>query len=175
VVSFWEHELLRFHYAFVGLPGLDAFAYVHREEVLGAALAALMRVPAERRAELRAEAEQRVAVSRENAVRKRMLSECIEAYLSLEGADLEEYNRLLAQETYEEARTMAQTTFEKGVERGIERGQRALLLTQLEWRFGALSEGVRRRLEALPTDQLGDLAKALFTATSLRDLGLADE
>jgi hypothetical protein len=155
--------LFRFQYAYVGLPALDAFEYVQRKDVLGAALAALMRVPPERRAILKAQAEQRVAVSRENEVGKRMLSECIDAYLSLEGTELEEYNRLIGSETYEEARTMAQTTFEKGIERGFEmaratfeKGQRAVLLRQLERRFGALAKThangwTRRRPTGWPT------------------------
>jgi hypothetical protein len=42
--SFWEHRLLHFEYAYVGLPGLDAEHYVAGENLLGVALAALMRV-----------------------------------------------------------------------------------------------------------------------------------
>src|SRR5262249_43848844 len=47
--SFWEHRLLRFEYAYVGLPALDAEPYATGEHLLGVALSVLMRVPAERR------------------------------------------------------------------------------------------------------------------------------
>src|SRR5262249_61602078 len=45
---FWEHQILRFDY--VGLPALDGEAYATGENLLGVALSALMRLPAERRA-----------------------------------------------------------------------------------------------------------------------------
>jgi hypothetical protein len=189
--SFWGDELVNFRYDYVGLPALDAEEYVQRPLVLAAALAALMRVPPDRRAALKAEAEQRVAVSRENDFRRYLLTECIDAYLPLEGAQLEEYNRLLDREPFREARAMTRTRYEqaletgieqgiqrgieRGIEQGIERGQRTLLLRQLTLRFGPLEESVRQRLEALPVDRLDDLAEKVLTATSLRDLGLADE
>jgi hypothetical protein len=62
---FWEHRLLRFEYTYVGLPALEAEQYVTGEHLLGVALSVLMRVPAERRAELHAEALKRIALSRE--------------------------------------------------------------------------------------------------------------
>jgi hypothetical protein len=43
--QFWEQRLLRFEYAYVGLPALDAEAYASGENLLGVALSALMRVP----------------------------------------------------------------------------------------------------------------------------------
>ncbi len=56
-----------------------------------------------------------------------------------------------------------------------EHAQRALLLRLIERRFGPLSDDGRQRLEAVPADRLIDLGEALLTATSLRDLGLADD
>ncbi len=50
--SFWEHELIRFRYPYVGLPGLNAADYIDRDNWLAVALAVLMRVPRERRLEL---------------------------------------------------------------------------------------------------------------------------
>ena len=50
---FWEHRLLRFEYAYVGLPGLEAERYVTGEHLLGVALSALMRVSPERRGSTR--------------------------------------------------------------------------------------------------------------------------
>src|SRR5262249_44888872 len=63
--SFWEHRLLRFDYAYVGLPALDAQQYATGENLLGVALSQLMRVPPERRAELFAEGLKRIARSGE--------------------------------------------------------------------------------------------------------------
>jgi hypothetical protein len=101
---FWEHRLLRFEYAYVGLPALDAEPYVTGEHLLGVALSTLMRVPAERRAELHAEALQRIARSGENDYRRFLLAECLEAYASLDEAERQRLQALLATEPYQEAR-----------------------------------------------------------------------
>jgi len=53
---FWEHRVLHFEYAYVGLPALPAEEYVSGQQLLGVALSALMRTSPERRAELFAEA-----------------------------------------------------------------------------------------------------------------------
>jgi hypothetical protein len=58
---FWDHRVLRFEYAYVGLPALDGEPYATGENLLGVALSALMRLPTERRAELYAEGLKRIA------------------------------------------------------------------------------------------------------------------
>lgn len=57
-------------------------------------------------------------------------------------------------------------------QRGKLEGQRELLRRLLENRFGPLSPAVLARLEAWPGDRLTELGLALFTATSLTELGL---
>ena len=49
---FWERRVVRFEYAYVGLPGLEGEPFASGENLLGVALSALMRLPSERRAEL---------------------------------------------------------------------------------------------------------------------------
>ena len=48
---FWEQPVIRFEYAYVGLPALDGEPYATGENLLGVALSALMRLPSDRRAE----------------------------------------------------------------------------------------------------------------------------
>jgi hypothetical protein len=76
---FWEQRILRFEYAYVGLPGLDGEWYVAGEHPLGVALTALMRVPPARRAAVHAEALRRLAEARENEYRRYLLLDCLEA------------------------------------------------------------------------------------------------
>jgi hypothetical protein len=59
--AFWELPVLRFTYLYVGLPGLDAVQYVRGDNWLGVALAALMRIPEGRAAELGVEALNRLS------------------------------------------------------------------------------------------------------------------
>jgi hypothetical protein len=167
---FWEHRLLRFEFAYVGLPKLDGAAYVSGEHLLGVALSALMKVPAERRVELHAEALKRIAQSGENDSRRYLLAECLGAYGDLDEAQEQRLQALLATEPYQEARHFMATTYE----RGIVQGQRQTALKQLEVKFGPLSPEVRQRVEALTSEQLTQLSVDLLEAESLKELHLED-
>src|SRR5436190_1283048 len=70
----WDHPLLRFEYAYIGLPALDGPTYFRGENSLGLALSALMKLPAADRARIKAEGLARIARSRENEVRKELLT-----------------------------------------------------------------------------------------------------
>jgi hypothetical protein len=167
---FWEHRLLRFEYAYVGLPGLEAEPYATGEHLLGVALSALMRVPPERRAELHAEALKRIARSGENDWRRFLLAECVEAYGSLDEAQRQRLQALLTSEQYQEVRPLMITTYERGK---IE-GRRETALLQLEAKFGPLAPAVRQQVEALAPEQLHQLVLDLVKAQSLQELHLQD-
>jgi hypothetical protein len=168
--SFWEHGILRFAYAYAGLPGLDAESYATGENLLGVALSTLMRVPPERRAELVAEGLQRIARSGENDWRRFLLAECLEAYANLDEGQKERLQALLATEPYQEVKSIMITTYERG--RIAERRESVLL--QLEVRFGPLSSAARQRVEALSPEELRQLQLDLVKAQSLKELRLED-
>jgi hypothetical protein len=168
--QFWEHRLLRFEYAYVGLPALDGEQYATGEHLLGAALSSLMRVPAERRAELYAEALRRIARSGENDYRRYLLAECLEAYAELDEVQKGRLQALLRTEQYQEVQPLMITTYE----RGIIQGQRTSTLRLLEAKFGALPVEVKQRVEALAPDDLRRLQLDLLQPKSLKELGLED-
>ena len=168
--TYWDHRLLSFTYAYVGLPGLDGDKYVAGEHLLGVAMTTLMRVPAARRAEVHAEALRRLAEARENDYRRYLLLDCLEADATLDEAQAQELGELLRTERYQGAQAMAMTTFE----RGLQQGQRTTLERQLEARFGPLSPGAEQRLESLSPERLEALALDLLKARSLQELGLED-
>jgi len=76
-------EVLSFNYLYVGLPKLEALTYLERDNVLGLALAALMRIPPDRRAWLKAEALRRLAEKPLTEQQRFLLAECVQAYLEL--------------------------------------------------------------------------------------------
>jgi hypothetical protein len=164
---FWERRLVHFEYPYVGLPALDAEHYVNGDNWLGVALAALMRIPPERRAWLKAEALRRLIACPENEMRRYLLCEVVQAYLPLEGPQLEEFNHLLVTEKYGGIQTMATTWYEQG--------QFNLVRRQLEKRFGQLPPRVLARLEALSPGRLEELSLALLDARSLEELGLEND
>jgi len=133
----------------------------------------LMRVPPARRAEVHAEALRRLAQARENDYRRYLLLDCLEAYATLDESQAQELAALLRTERYQGARAMAMTTFEKGLQQGLQ-GWRTALKKQLEARFGPLSPSAQERLERLSPEQLEALTMALLNAPSLQELGLED-
>ncbi len=59
---------------------------------------------------------------------------------------------------------------EQGIERGIEQGERSLILRQLTRRLGELPEATRSRLEHLSLTQLEALGEALLDFRAIADL-----
>jgi hypothetical protein len=165
---FWDHRILRFEYAYVGLPALDAEQYVSGEHLLGVALSTLMRVPVERRAELYAEGLKRIARSAENDFRRFLLAECLEAYNELDEAQKERLQALLTTEQYAEVKPIMITTYERG--KYAERLESVLL--QLETKFGPLSPAVKERVGTLSPEEQRRLQIAFVNAQSLKELGL---
>jgi hypothetical protein len=186
---FWETDILTLKYLYVGLPGLNAQDYVHGKNWLGVALSALMRMPANRAAELGAEALQRLTEAPLTINQRLLLGDCVQAYLPLDEAQSVEFERILLQPEYEGARAMNKTSFElgheTGMERGIERGMargmergrnqghRELVIAVLEGRFGPLSKEALSKIEQLSDLRILQLARDIGKAQSLAELGLA--
>jgi Domain of unknown function (DUF4351) len=171
---FWEQRVVRFEYAYVGLPALDGERYATGENLLGVALSALMRQPAGRRAELYAEGLKRIAASRENDFRRFLLAECLEAYAELAPAERERLEALLGTERYAEVRPLMITTYERGKNEGILQGERLSTLRLLEAKFGPLGPEAKQRVEALSPADLHQLQIDLLKASSLKELRLED-
>lgn len=177
---FWERRILHFEYASIGLPALDAETYVRGDNLLGVALSALMRVPEERKAWLRAEAERRILRSSETPAHQFLLHECVGAYLRLGPEQLREYQQLLDSEPFREVKPMALTLNEIVLERRVEERvkeqvaerERESLRMALEARFGPLTPGVRQRVDALPAERLRDVLLQVVKGQSLQEMGL---
>jgi hypothetical protein len=177
---FWEHQLVRFNYPYVGLPALDADQYVRGDNWLGVALAALMRVPKERRMQLAGEALERIVHCPENLYRRTLLCECITAYLPADDEQRRQFEDMVRNHPDPGVRTMElglldhveQRALQQGKMEGKLEGQREMLREQLETRFGTLSSTVVAQIEALPADRLRELGRALVSADSLEQLGL---
>ena len=169
---FWEHRLLHFEYAYVGLPALDGEAYLNRNNLLGVVLAALMRIPEERKAELLAEALKRVAESKENDYRRGLLLTFLEAYWPLTQVQQQQLETLMQTEKYGVMRPLRLSSYEKGLLEGARKDRCEVLQMQIESRFGPLSPQLRERIESLPAERLRELLLALVKAQCLDELGL---
>ena len=167
---FWEHQLVRFSYPYVGLPALDAEQYLRQDNWLGVALAALMRVSKERRIKLAGDALQRLAHCPENIYRKTLLWECVSAYSPLDEQKWREFEDMVRNHPDAGVRSM-EVSFVDHVE---QRAQRNLLREQLEIRFGPLPPAAVARLQDWPGERLTELGRALLSASSLDEIGLGE-
>jgi hypothetical protein len=165
---FWERRIIRFEYAYVGLPAVPGEPYATGENLLGVALSALVRLPADRRAELYVEGLKRIAVSGENDYRRFLLAECLEAYAELDEDQKDRVQALLHTEAYREVEPLMKTTYE----RGIEQGERRSALRQMEAKFGPLPPEVKGQVEALSLDAVIQPQLDLIKAESLEELRL---
>ena len=180
VEELWGLEINRFQYLYVGLPGLDSVKYVEGDSWLGVALSALMKIPPERAAWLGAEALRRLAVAPLSEQERFLLGECVQAYLSLDEQQRQQYEHLLESEPYAEGRTMKQTIYEQaveeGLEQGLEQGRRQerldLVCALIEERFSPMTGAIRHELEQRSAEELRSLILKVATAESLDDLGL---
>jgi Domain of unknown function (DUF4351) len=74
--------------------------------------------------------------------------------------------------TYEEERTMPYITSVEqiGIEKGIEKGERSLILRLLKHKFGELPDLTLQQINALSTRKLGSLGEALLDFATIDDL-----
>lgn len=171
---FWEHEIVRFRYPYVGLPGLNAEQYVRQNNWLGVALAALMHVSKERKIQLAAEALGRLVHCPENSYRKELLCECVSAYLPIDERERQEFEDMVRNHPDAGVQAMELGLLEHVEQRGKLEGQRDMIRELLEARFGPLSPVVIARLQSWPGDRLTELGRALLSANSLKELGLGE-
>lgn len=169
---FWEHQLVRFIYPYVGLSALDAEKYVHQDNWFGVALAALMDVAKERKMELAGEALKRIVHCPQSAYRKTLLCECVSAYLPIDEEQRQQFEDMVRKHPDPGVRAMETGLLDHVEQRGKLEGQRELLQKLLESRFGPLMPSVLARLHSWQSDRLTELGCALLSATSLEALGL---
>ncbi len=172
VETFLGETINTFRYRYMGLPALDGLQYISGSNLLGVALAAMMKIAEDCKAKAKADALQKIATSTEPETRKYLLCECVETYLPLEGVHMNDYENLLITPPYQGARKYGKTSFELGQEEGERKGERKVIRELLTIRFGELSEDVSKRLESCTNAELRELAKKILAASSLRELGL---
>jgi hypothetical protein len=119
------------------------------------------------RARIKSEGLARIARSRENDVRKDLLTECFNNYLELSPGDEPEYERLQA-EQFPEAKTVVNSI----EERGRVRERREIVRKQVDKKFGQLPINILAQIESLPVNRLEGILLAILDAKSLDELGL---
>ena len=116
-----------------------------------------------------------------NPAKSKLIGRFIDSYLNLTASEMKKYERKFAkwepeekQATMELISSWEQRGIDKGLEQGLEQGlhqgKEQLLELQLQHRFSTLPSELTDRLDKLTSDQLDELAKAIFSFESLADL-----
>ncbi len=171
-------ETLSFRYLYVGLLSLEASQYVESDYVLAAGLSSLMKTPQGELVAMKAKALRQIARRCHNDRQQFLLTECVQAYQPLDPTQKVELQDLIKTPEFEEAKKMAVTFFEEGVEKGIkkgraegiEKGKREAVKVILADRFGVLPDRVVEIIESWPEKSFAKLARLVTELESLEDL-----
>jgi hypothetical protein len=169
----FDRQVVHFTYPAVGLPDMEADDYLLLNSPLACALSALMRVSKQGKAAQKYQSLQKIAGSGLDGARKALLANIVETYLQLDTSEKTEFEQLIAKPEAEEVREMISVYEERGIEIGITRGKREILLHLLTTKFGKLPKKVREQVEAIESSEALDaLSERILTATSLEDMKL---
>ena len=186
VEYFFDTEVNRIRYHYVGLPGLKAEDFIDGENVLGVALSALMKMPRERIVELGAEAMKRIGEASIPDRKKELLGDCVETYIEVPPDEIETFRGILNANATSSGRvtavnkTRVQLAREEGQEQGLEKGRqegrqegqlsafRAAITELLEARFGPVPADMREWVSGIEdADELRRILLAAGTSTSV--------
>lgn len=168
----FEHEVVRFTYAQVGLRDMPARTYVAMGSPVAAALTALMDLSHSDPAVIKLAALYTVVDSGLTEGDKRFLIDVMGTYLATQ--DLPPSGEKTMEALQEIEMTWLERAEheagERGLERGVVAGKRQTLIHLLEVRFGSLPADLATRLEALQDEAVLDtLLERLLSAQSLAE------
>ena len=172
-----------FGWPYVGLPGLDAEAYIQKAKTnpLIPALVGFMRIKRERRVEILAAAIEAIDGYELEMQRKNLLARGLLAGLDLDEDERRRFEEMIQQrQELRRADSVIKTWYDQGEQAGIDKGRKeglkeGILKTVLHLisrRFGS-SATVEKAVSKMSESQLQDLAAALLDPSkTLEDLGL---
>ena len=185
---FGTMEVMRFRYLYIGLKSLDALEYARGDNWLGVALSALMKAERDQWPTLGADALLRLADAPVNDHQKFLLSDCLQAYLTLDEAGQELYETITKAEPYSRIQAMNKTPYDNGIEVGIEVGReegreegivvgkekalRDVAIALLESKYRSVPKPFQERIGSLGYDDLLRLVVRIPVAPSMESLFL---
>jgi predicted transposase YdaD len=132
-----------------------------------------MKIAKRDRPKVKAECLRLLVTLKLDPAKTRLISKFIDTYLRLNDGEEQTFKAELDKigTTQKEAIMQVTTSWEeKGIETGIEIGQRLLILRQLNSRFGSMSGNLQTQVESLSLNQLESLSEALLNFNSFDDL-----
>jgi predicted transposase YdaD len=172
-IEFSTLKVLEFRFHAIQLNRLNWRDYIDRPNPVAAALMSKMKIAKRDRPKVKVECLRLLVTLKLDPAKTRLISKFVDTYLRLNDGEEKTFQTELDKiGTIQKEAIMQVTTSweEKGIETGIERGQRSLILRQLNRRVGSLPDGIQAQVQALALNQLEALSEALLDFSSLNDL-----
>lgn len=168
-VTFPHQKILEFNYTAIQLNRLNWRQFLTKPNPVAAALMAKMDFKPSEKAKVKLECLRMLATLSLNPARIELISGFVDTYLKLNQTEEQQLETELKQAgLVEDEKVMEIVT--SWMEKGIERGEKTLILRQLKRCFGNLSVDVEKQIQNLSLNQTESLGDALLDFQSLDDL-----
>ena len=168
-----SRQVLNFQYQMIQLRMLDWRDFVQTTNPVAIALMARMRIAPRERWRVKAASLRLLGGARLSGAQRRLLSQFIDVYLRLRGAEEQAFQAEVATFTTPEREAVMEIVTsweEKGEAQGVIKGQRQLVERQLLRKLGTLPERTLAQLAALSSAHLNVLGEDLLDFATLAEL-----
>ncbi|MEH2322676.1 MAG: DUF4351 domain-containing protein [Nostoc sp.] len=173
IVNFPNRKVLEFNYFAIQLNNLNWRNFLNQPNPVAAALMAKMEFKPEEKIKVKLECLRMLVTLKLNPAKIELISGFIDTYLRLNATEEQVLETELKQANLvEEEGIMEIVTswMEKGITQGIEQGEKNIVKRQLKRRFNNIDSTLENRINGLSSEQLENLADAIFDFQSLEDL-----
>ncbi|MFQ4140728.1 DUF4351 domain-containing protein [Chlorogloeopsis sp. ULAP02] len=168
-VKFPNRKILEFNYFAIQLNNLNWRNFLNQPNPVAAALMAKMDFKPEERVRVKLECLRMLVTLQLNSAKIELISGFIDTYLRLNATEEQELETELKQANLvEEEEIMEIVT--SWMQKGIEQGEQKIIKRQLKRRFNNIDYTLENRINDLSSEQLENLADAIFDFQSLEDL-----
>jgi Domain of unknown function (DUF4351) len=152
-IEFSTLKVLEFRFHAIQLNRLNWRDYIDRPNPVAAALMSKMKIAKRDHPKVKVECLRLLVTLKLDAAKTRLISKFVDTYLCLNDGEEKTFQTELDKigTTQKEAIMQVTTSWE---EKGIERGQRSLILRQLNRRVGLLPDGIQAQVQTLALNQL---------------------
>lgn len=172
-VEFPNWKVLEFNFKSIQLNRLNWRDFLNQPNPVAAALMSKMRIAIEDRPKVKVECLRLLATLQLDPARTRLISGFVDTYLKLNAIETQAFQAEIAKiepERREGVMQIVTSWMQEGIEQGIERGERSLVLRLLTKRVGTLPSEVCDRIDQLSIEQVEALGEALLEFRSITDL-----
>ena len=172
-ISFPDFEVLKLNFRVIQLNRLNWRDFLNQPNPVASALMAKMNIAPKERPRVKLECLRLLATLRLDPARIKLLSGFIDTYIRLNAEEERLFQagiNTIESSQQEVVMEIVTSWMERGIEQGIQQGEVALIMRQLNRRFGTVTPQVEARIRSLSIEQLENLAEALLDFSAAANL-----